>query len=790
MKKPLSFLLLLCTVFLCASGCASRASAQMVGYIPNASEVPALKEKQELLYSENFENTDYRSQTNANLIEALGWSGYLGTSDSLSIVDQNGGHALSVTAHTTRMDTVCVFDDPLLAGGDYILEYTVRLVDNFKEDPERNFGFCSESATTFSTNTNTAWRFAIKENGTSDHHLKIDANKVSDGGNSVVVKANDGTSPSLVGSSYRVRIIVDSEFGVSAYLLDGQNATLISATNPESSALWKQNSRTLGSELRLHILSGITATFDDIQIWTCKKVNKGLPTYLGFQVSPPRMENTEQDIRFIAGVRTLNAKSMGMKVTYHFKTDRGDPCSETKTVYADTVYESISSDFGYSTYAKTKDYPYLMALSLSDVPARMSVTYEITTFAVIEENGTEKTEYGTTYTMTLDRGVSATVPTFQSRGFTPTAKFSESYFRQYYPGTGIQGYEDYCASLLGKGYTLYSKTTLDGNHYATYSGDHLMLHVYFIAQTGATTVLSTFKENWIPHQTESYGDAAVTTPKLSMMNMDYGYAEATNEYVHNNGMGFAYTLEDGSYVIIDGGYGADAEPLYEYLRTNNKRADGKILIRAWILTHPDGDHIGCFIRFSIEHAKDVTLESLVMQPDADTESLWGTVKSCISDYKGCRYIVPLAGQTMYFGTLKIDFFYTAEMYHLYGTPPTNESSLAFKGTLGGVTVFFGGDIVGNAIRVVDSYYSKSLKSDFLQAPHHGLNGSKGLYSDVLPDYLLLCTHKQAAKERWENGRYGYQSYLYYLHQLGCVKEAYVADEKVNVFELREYASAK
>ncbi len=792
MKKALSLSLCLGILLGCVTFAAPRSSAAMMSTIPNAADIPETKEKQQLLYSEDFESPDLdTSKTNADLIDELGWFGSVGADDSLSIISAGSGHAVSITAHTTRLDTVGIFRNNLLSGGDYILEYTVHLLGNFKADPERTFGFCSESATTMSSNSFAAWRYAMKEDGTSDHHLKINDTAVADRGISLPISPNGGSGTSLIGSSYRVRIVIDADFGVIVYLLNGDEATLVSATNSASSKLWKQYGGTLGSELYFHILSGITVSFDDIQVWTCKNTGDDIPMYLGHQVSAPNPSNNNHDIRFIAGVKELSADALGIEVTYHHLTVHGDTTSTTTVLLADTIYESITADFGNTSFSASAEFPYLMAIELSNIPAKKIVRYEIKPFTVYRDGEIENIVYGAKTNLTLDRGISSAVPAFPNRTLATTSIVCTNYFRQYYTGTGQESYDAYCASLTEKGYSLYAQNALDSSRYATYVSDRLMLHVYYIAHTNSTTVLITYKNLWTPYQTESYGTAAVTTPKLALMNMDYGYVESTKEYVgHNNGMGFVYTLEDGSYVIIDGGYAAEAKPLFEYLQKNNTRADGKILIRAWILTHPDGDHINCFVKFSSLYSGLVTLEYLVMQPSADLEPAWSNVKGCLPAYEKCQYLVPFAGQSMYFGTLKLDFFYTVEMYFPYDTSTdSNESSLAFKGTLDGVSVFFGGDIVYRAIYIVDSYYSDSLKSDFLQIPHHGLDGSKKLYDYVHPTYVFLCTHEKAADERWNQGRYNFKSYLSYLKSLGCVQGVYIADKQIQTFELNQYASS-
>lgn len=796
MKRILSVLLCFCTLLGGLSLWATGTTAAMVTEIPNAADVPAPKEKTELIFSENFEDPELNtSLTGVELIRELGWFGTLGESDVLSIANDGGNHSVSITATTTRLDTIGILRDNLLAGGDYIMEYTVHLVSNFKDDPERTFGFCSESATTFSSNTNTAWRFAMKEDGTSDHHLKINANKVMDGGNSLHVAAQNGSN-SLVGSTYRVRIVVDSSFGVSAYLLDGEQATLISATNAECSELWKQYGSTLGNEIRLYILSGITATFDDIQVWTCKKINKDLPQYVGLQTSAPTFGTTLHDVRLVGGVRQLGADAIGMEVTYHYETIHGDPTYDTKVLFATSIYKAISTDYDHQLItAASQNTSYLMALDLPNVPSKMSVRYEIKPFAIYLDGENRTVEYGSPVTVVLDKDLVAAIPVMPDQNTQSVTEFETNYYRQYYTSVNRYDYDEYISSLTARDYTVYASNTLDDNVYTTLYNGHLMLHVYYMSHTSTISVLSTFKNLWVAHPIATVQDTAVTTPKLAMLNMDYGYNEATETYAHNNGMGFIYTLEDGSYVIIDGGYAAEADDLYNYLVNNNPRTDGKILIRAWIMTHPDGDHIGCFEKFSNEYANLVTLEYFVAQPHISHKSSWSSVKARVSFYDGCQFVTPLAGQEMYFGTLKLEFFYTAEMYRGYTgeeltSTQKNESSLAFKGTLGDYSVFFGGDIMYDSIDAVATYYSTSLKSDLLQIPHHGLNGSRGFYEDILPSQIFLCTHSVAANERWNQGRYDYQSNLSKLKALGCVDTVYVADGQIHVLELSALLSVE
>ena len=167
MKKISSAFLCLCVLVGSMAALIPTASGAMVSKIPNAASVPSPKEKTELVYSEDFEDPSLDSSLMGSaLMDALGWTGTLSDADLLTLTEEGDGTAVSITASSTRMDTVCLLQDDRLIGGDYILEYDVHLISNSNSDPERTFGFCSESATTFNTNKHTAWRLAMKENGT------------------------------------------------------------------------------------------------------------------------------------------------------------------------------------------------------------------------------------------------------------------------------------------------------------------------------------------------------------------------------------------------------------------------------------------------------------------------------------------------------------------------------------------------------------------------------------------------------------------------------------------------
>lgn len=374
----------------------------------------------------------------------------------------------------------------------------------------------------------------------------------------------------------------------------------------------------------------------------------------------------------------------------------------------------------------------------------------------------------------------ADIPDFTGGTLTSIKEFTPGYYRFYYQNANKGAYDAYLQTLVNEGYALYGSNEIDGNAYNTYYRDNQMLHVYYLATEKTVSILTTTALDAVAYPKAPVSDVTVTAPTFALASLNYD-ANGDGEYNHNNGLGFVFTLADGSYVIVDGGYAADAEPLYQYLLENNKRTDGKILIRAWIITHPDVDHYACFLQFANKHATDVKLEYLVTQFDQDRInsgaifSIVNKVYAAQKQFTDSKRIVPLLGQKMYFGDLEMEFLFTAESLHPKIKDSNNEHSLVMRVSFGGKTILLTADVVSTSLSLLTSRYTDALKCDFLQAPHHGLNGTSTFYNKTLPTYLILCTHLQAANERWNQGRYDNQSSLSRLKALDCVEYVYVAD---------------
>ena len=392
----------------------------------------------------------------------------------------------------------------------------------------------------------------------------------------------------------------------------------------------------------------------------------------------------------------------------------------------------------------------------------MDITYTVMPFAVFDENGKTVTEHGTAKTYTVERTLLSQTPGFSGGTLVSAEEFTAGYWRKFYTDTTQAEYTAYVNGLSTYGFTLYDENTINGNIYKTYSSNWMVIHAYFIASEQITSIIVTEADSWTPYATESSLGETVANPTLALMDMNY----LNQTGGQNNGESLVYTLEDGSYVILDGGYAAESEALYNYLSTNNKRADGQIYIRAWLISHPDGDHIGCFKQFATDYADDVILDYFVAQFAPNYAGTLTTLLNKAALFDDCEIITPLPGQIMYFGNLKLEFFYTAEMYYSYtgsDAPASNQASLVFKAYLEDTNVLFMNDAVGDTLSLLVSYYGSGLQCQYFQAPHHGLNGTIALYDAVRPDYLIMATHTEATAQRLTSSHsHGVQSKLYYL----------------------------
>lgn len=302
------------------------------------------------------------------------------------------------------------------------------------------------------------------------------------------------------------------------------------------------------------------------------------------------------------------------------------------------------------------------------------------------------------------------------------------------------------------------ETTTIGNRTATYVRDDG--EISYIWQKNAKSLSVVY---------QSYTEAFVTAPSVSAETgytktgeaqfalLPLNYTVNCKEPTDCSGFSAVMTLEDGRFIIIDGGYTADAHALYNYLYDHNRRSDG-ITIAAWILTHSHGDHIGAFQAFVKTYAKKVNCEYLVSNalPSTITMEHEGssTALSNLSTMQyafannNTRVLKMHAGQSVWFCNTELRMLFTHENY--YPTTPAwlNPVSLVFQLRVNGQTILITGDCELDGNDKLVRMWSSELKADIFQINHHGYSGVvDSVVNYVDPTIALWPTSQTTADYR-------------------------------------------
>ena len=190
-------------------------------------------------------------------------------------------------------------------------------------------------------------------------------------------------------------------------------------------------------------------------------------------------------------------------------------------------------------------------------------------------------------------------------------------------------YDAYLKKLEADGYTYYTENAIGENVYHTYLNDKYVIHARYFGLRSEIRVNIEKKTTLVGLESENVwtkNDNVVTS--LAQVGV--------------SGSSDCYQLEDGSFIVIDGGHTQDGPGLYEYMKS--KAPNGEIVVAAWFITHGDGDHIGCICRFRNVYKEEVKLEMVVKNfPGADIASESGSsqksdVYDVATQWDGCKLV--------------------------------------------------------------------------------------------------------------------------------------------------------
>ena len=381
------------------------------------------------------------------------------------------------------------------------------------------------------------------------------------------------------------------------------------------------------------------------------------------------------------------------------------------------------------------------------------------------------------------------LPSYSNLTLTASEDVGQNSVEYYYSGAGVTtaNYEDYCAKLVAAGFELYTSNTIEGSMYRTYVSEAkaAMLHVTYAAFTHAaeqkvtrykkairivssptgnkpqSQALLIEKDAFNPVQTFE----KITDTRITAMQMQRN--------IGNFGNAFIITLEDGSFIILDGGASeagsTDHDRLYRVLRdlyylahgyTSNE-TDHRIKLAAWYLSHSHGDHCGNFSQFAAKYGKKIDAERMLANlcSDSETNNAYNpnnSVRDKITGYTNAfgnsietrmAYYKVRTGWKFYIRNIELEVLFTHEdlcperLYYF------NDSSTAIRMTIyntdgqghrngNPTTVLWEGDMFQKGCQFMRASYGSYLKSDMGQLAHHGYAGCDWAFYQLVSPTIM------------------------------------------------------
>lgn len=178
--------------------------------------------------------------------------------------------------------------------------------------------------------------------GLNYNELEVVSGATSDGSDRV---------ESLIGATNTFRTVVSKTDGVQTYVYDLDNDTWVwcFGMDEAAKAAFAANAATIGSGINFVVRNGVTLSLDDINVYTIKDEAEPKVSMEGWQTAP-NADATLIDTRFVAKVENLAALDEVKQVMYEIMVEE-----TLAEVWLEYAYTSISADYGDTTYTAEAD---------------------------------------------------------------------------------------------------------------------------------------------------------------------------------------------------------------------------------------------------------------------------------------------------------------------------------------------------------------------------------------------------------------------------------------------------
>lgn len=209
----------------------------------------------------------------------------------------------------------------------------------------------------------------------------------------------------------------------------------------------------------------------------------------------------------------------------------------------------------------------------------------------------------------------------------------------------------------------------------------------------------------------------------------------------------------GGLIVVDGGWQENSAYVLEQIKQRGGH------VAAWLLTHPDSDHVGALADILYNHSSEITIDGIYY---SFLEDSWyaekePAVAAMVSHLKGAFQKVDssvlhgniVAGQVIEAGPAKIQVLNQA---YAANNDFVNNSSVAYLVSLNGTNVVFLGDMArSGGENLMANVDLGALNCTMVQMAHHGQNGvDYEVYKALRPSVCLWPTPQWL----WDNDNGG------------------------------------
>jgi len=408
-----------------------------------------------------------------------------------------------------------------------------------------------------------------------------------------------------------------------------------------------------------------------------------------------------------------------------------------------------------------------------------------------------------------------------------------------YTGTGVNAaaFDTYCAQLISEGYTVLTENTIENSKFKTLVNNYKGITLYvayndfkYESHYVVDDKYSVDYEKCI--RIVSAKLTSVDLPDEEILTENPEYVKVANSTLSTYGLthksvGMCYVirLEDGSFIIFDGGYlsrGIEHMDLWNLLTELHTEAYGSapseenpIRIAAWVITHSHSDHYYVLKAFVRKYGPNPTLkfERLIGNfPSGNVLQVTGGRNSSIRDMGleetiptfqgqvtgGFDYIKVHAGQTFYFANVKMEVLMTYEDHNPVSIQGENDTCTIVRLTIAttdeqkgattsaaeavnSVSAMFLGDAQRYQSRYLCSMYGDYLRSDMVQLAHHGNIGCEIPIYDAIQASVVLWPECSEHVSMYMNPDNSHKGFFYevdqYVVAMPCVKYIIGANEE-------------